>query len=191
MNLAKPILLILIAASAAPLAAQNAGKVVPPTIQAVPLPPPVMIAPPPPMAVPMVRSPNSFPPTTFQVEVLGGTERLWSGQLRVANYNSASYNSSVNEAPETCPADKSNLGRYAPNFSRSIRVGLNRRGYGYGPKEGENSFSISANWTRPGVPCEEDGSSSVSFDRTFTLEVGGKAEFKGDGGLVVRLSRVK
>ncbi|MCW1402224.1 hypothetical protein OKA06_07745 [Novosphingobium sp. MW5] len=117
----------------------------------------------------------------------GGAERLWSGELRVGGYNSASFNSTVSEAPETCPADKSDLGNYAPNFSRTIRVSVSRRGY----DGGNNGFFVSASWTRPGLPCEEYGSSTVSFDRPIKLEVGSKAEMKGDGGLVVRLTRLK
>jgi hypothetical protein len=133
----------------------------------------------------MYSPPSRQPATVFQVEVLGGSERLWLGDLRLGNYNNASFNSSVNEAPEICPADKSNLGSYAPNYGRSVRVSLSRRGYGV-----ENVFSANASWTRPGVVCEE-GSSTVSFDRSFKLEVGGKTELKGDGGLVVRLTRLK
>lgn len=147
-------------------------------------PPPVMVAPAP---VPMIAAPSRMLPTVFQVELLGGAERLWSGELRVGGYNSASFNSTVSEAPETCPADKSDLGNYAPNFSRTIRVSVSRRGY----DGGNNGFFVSASWTRPGLPCEEYGSSTVSFDRPIKLEVGSKAEMKGDGGLVVRLTRLK
>jgi hypothetical protein len=171
-----PIILTLVASTAA--SAQTRPEPMPPAP-----PPPVMIAPP--MPVPMVASPARLPATVFQVEVLGGTERLWAGDLRVGSYNNASFSSSVNEAPETCSADKANLGSYAPNFSRSVRVSLSRRGYG-----AADTFNVNASWTRPGVACEE-GSSTVSFDRSFKLEVGGRTEMKGDGGLVVRLTRLK
>ncbi len=109
------------------------------------------------------------------------------GNLRVGAYNSASFSSSVNEAPETCAADRSNLGSYAPNYGRNVRVSLNQRSYG----PDANTFTVSASWTRPGVACEDGSTSTVSFDRPFKLEVGEKAEFKGDGGLVVRVARLK
>lgn len=172
-----PIVFTLVAATAA--SAQTRPVPMPPAP-----PPPVMIAPPMPIRT---TAPARLPATLFQVEVLGGTERLWLGDLRVGGYGTASFNSSVNEAPEICPADKSNLGSYAPNYGRSVRVALNRRGY----TPEDTSFTVSANWTRPGVACEDSGSSTVSFDRPFKLEVGGKAEFKGDGGLIVRLTRLK
>ncbi|MFM6932512.1 MAG: hypothetical protein ACKOUT_09750 [Novosphingobium sp.] len=178
-----PIMFTLVASTAA--AAQSRPVPMPPPPVVAPPPPPVMIAP----APPMIRTVQAarMPATVFQVEVLGETERLWSGTLRVGAYNNAAFNSSVNEAPETCPADKSNLGSYAPNFGRSVRVALSRRGYG----ADDNTFTVSANWTRPGAACEDGGSAAVSFDRPFKLDVGGKAEFKGDGGLVVRVSRLK
>ncbi len=171
-----PIIFTLVASTAA--LAQTRPVPLPPAP-----PPPVMIAP---MPI-RTTSPVRLPAAVFQVEVLGGTERLWLGDLRVGGYGTASFNSSVNEAPETCPSDKSNLGSYAPNYGRSVRVALNRRGYA----ANDDTFSVSANWTRPGVACEDSGSSTVSFDRPFKLEVGGKAEFKGDGGLIVRVSRLK
>lgn len=177
-----PIVFTLVAATAA--SAQTRQVQIPMPMPPAP-PPPVMITPVPPMI--RTAAPARVPATVFQVEVLGGAERLWLGDLRVGGYGTASFNSSVNEAPETCPADKSNLGSYAPNYGRSVRVSLSRRGYG----ANENTFTVSANWTRPGAACEEAGSSTVSFDRHFKLDVGGKAEFKGDGGLVVRVSRLK
>ena len=192
MKLATPILFTLVAASAAPLAAQSTPVTVPPpppappVIRAVPPPPPVMVAPPPPVMI-APSAPKNQPPVVLQVELWGGSEKLWAGQLRVAGYNGANYNSSISEAPETCPADKSNLGYYAPNFGRSVRVNIYRRGY----SENDAQFSVSASWTRPGTPCVDTGSSTVSFDRTVTLDAGGKAELKGDGGLIVRLARVK
>lgn len=155
----------------------------PPVVRTVPRPaPPVMVAPP-----PMIQAPAHIPPTVLAVELMGGAEKLWSGELRIANYNNSSFSSTVSEAPATCPADKSNLGSYAPNQSRTIRVSVSRRGY----DAGNNGFFVSASWTRPGLPCEENGSSTVSFDRPIKLEVGSKAEMKGDGGLVVRLTRLK
>lgn len=173
-----PIVFTLVASTAAS-AQDSTVRPVPPAPPA-----PVMIAPPMPIRT---TAPVRLPATLFQVEVLGGTERLWLGDLRVGGYGTASFNSSVNEAPETCPADKSNLGSYAPNYGRSVRVALNRRGY----TAEDASFSVSANWTRPGVACEDSGSSTVSFDRPFKLAVGGKTEIRGDGGLVVRLVRLK
>ncbi|MFM5907051.1 MAG: hypothetical protein ACKOPO_05630 [Novosphingobium sp.] len=181
------------AASAATANAQD-RKVAPVAVAPSPAPP-VMIPPPPPIMIAPApsayRSQNNLPMAVFQVELIGGTERLWSGQLRLNSYNSASFNSTINEAMETCPADKANLGRYAPNFSRSVRVGLSRRNYGYGSTENSDEFAVSATWTRPGIPCQEDGTSSVSFDRPVTMTVGARTEIKGDGGLVVRLTRVK
>lgn len=188
MRVIVPIIFTLFASTAS---AQDKSVPMPPTpppppIRTVPMPPPpVMIAPPNP--VPMIAAPSRVPPAVLQVELLGGSERLWAGELRVGAYNNASFNSTVNEAPETCPADKSNLGSYAPNLSRTIRVSVSRRGY----DAGNSGFFVSASWTRPGLPCEEYGSSTVSFDRPVKLEIGSKAEMKGDGGLVVRLTRFK
>lgn len=182
MRVAVSVAFMLIASTAS---AQTAPKAVP--VPVVP-PPPVMIAPPPPIAVapPYQRQ---IPATVFQVEIMGGAERLWLGDLRVGNYGSATFNSSVSEAPETCAADKSNLGSYAPNYGRSIRVSISRNGYGYSSEA--NTFAVNASWTRPGTPCEERGTGTVSFERPFKMDVGGRAEFKGDGGLMVRVSRIK
>lgn len=182
-----PIIFTLVASTAA---AQDRPAPMPPAPPPPPIrtvvapPPPVMVAPAP---VPMVAAPSRMPPAVVQIELLGGAERLWSGDLRIGGYNNASFSSTVTEAPETCPADKSNLASYAPNSSRTIRVAVSRRGY----DAGNNGFFVSASWTRPGLPCEEYGSSTVSFDRPIKLEVGSKAEMKGDGGLVVRLTRLK
>lgn len=183
MRAAKSILFVAIVGTAAPLLAQS-NSVPPPApspIQA------VKAAPPAPPLIRQIEPARALPPAVFQVEMWGGNEKLWAGQLRVGTYGGANFNSTVSDAPETCQADKSNLGFYAPNQNRSIRVSLNSRRQ----SETNTVFSISASWTRPGVACEEAGSSTVSFDRTFNLEVGGKTELKSDGGLVVKLSRVK
>jgi hypothetical protein len=185
MKAAKSVFFLVVAAMPVLADAQERKAPAPP----LPPAPPIMVAPPPPVMV-APRPATPLPPTTFQVEVLGGSERLWAGTLRVGNYNSASYNSTITESLEGCPADKSNLARYAPNSSRSVRIGIARRSYGYGSSENLDSFAISASWTRPGVPCEEDGTSNVSFDRPVTMSIGSRAEMKGDGGLVVRLTRI-
>lgn len=186
MKPAAPFVFVLAATATSALAAQPVPVI--DTASPPPPTPPVIIAPPVAPPMPTIRSAPSkpLPPVQFQVEVMGGNERLWAGALRIANYSTASFNTTITEAPETCPADKGNLGFYAPGFTRSVRVSLARRGYG---KDG--AFSVSAQWTRPGAPCEEGSSLSVSFDRTFSLEPGEKGEFKGDGGLVVRITRLK
>ncbi|WP_144039923.1 hypothetical protein [Novosphingobium sp. TH158] len=140
------------------------------------------------MVAPTARIPSPPPPPAlFQVELWGGGEKLWSGQMRLANYAGASFNSTLSEAPEPCPADKSALGTYAPNQSRSLRVAINRRGYA--PENPE--YTVSASWTRPAGGCEAGGTSSVSFDRPMTIAVGQKQELKGDGGLAVVVTRLK
>lgn len=172
-------LLAVSAIGAAPGVAQQS-----PMPPVVPVAPAMAIAPPPPV-VSIARS--DARPASFAVELWGGNERLWAGSLRLAGHGSAWFNSTLNQAPEACPADKSELGRYAPNSTTSVRVGVSRRSY----QAAENAFSVSASWSRPGVPCVEDGSTTVTFDRPFDMKVGGKAEFKGDGSLMVRITRTK
>ncbi len=184
MKITAPIFFVVALAEASASANAQQHVSVPPMA---PPPPPVMVSPMP--VATTLRTTTPRPAVMIAVEVMGGAERLWAGQLRVAEYNSASFNSSVNEAPETCPADKSAQGRYAPNSGRSVQLSISRRNYDRSPSGEDSNFAISAGWTRPGVACEAGGTSTVSFNRTVALAPGGKAELKGDGGLVVRVSR--
>jgi hypothetical protein len=146
-------------------------------------PPPVMIAP----APPSYQSTRSarYVPVALDVELVAGGSPLWQGTLRLGDYN-ASYNQSLNQAPELCPQDNTGLPRFS-STTQSLRVNVTRRVVG---NTTDGQFNVGISWTRPGPPCE-GGVSTVSFDRTVSLKPGATVELAGDAGLVVRISRKK
>lgn len=175
---AGPVIAAMVCGAAAAGAAQAQVK----ESRAVPAPAPVIST----LAVPPYYSssrPARLKPVLVTVEVAGEADILYKGDLRIGD-TAASYNSSVNEAFEACPADGTGVPRFS-NATSSVRVSVSRRERD--AKAGER-FNVSVNWVRPGPPCE-GGVSTVGFDRTVSLDPGKTATLAGDAGLTVRVTR--
>jgi hypothetical protein len=120
---------------------------------------------------------------SIDVEVRGGREQIWAGNLRIrGNGNSGNYNQSKRDAGDPCPgADERSAQR-----TNDLRVTISRS---YSD-EGQDRFSVGATWTRPQDACPDGaGSRSVSFQQSVVLKSGETRELTGDGGLLVRLTR--
>lgn len=153
------------------------------------IPPPaspvIMEAPPPASITRQVRLAERRSVVSMDVEVRGGREVLWSGNLRVSANMSGEYSQSKREAWSACPGDDEGSSRY-PNRQNELRVSLNRR---YGDND-PDAFAISASWVRPVESCDAgQGSRSVAIAQNLKLSPGSSRELTGDGGLVVRVTR--
>lgn len=147
--------------------------------------PPIALETAPPSAARQARLAERRNAITFDVEVRGGREILWSGNLRISGNMSGEYSQSKREAWTACPGDGDGSSRYA-NRQNELRVSLNRR---YGEAE-TDAFSVSATWVRPFESCDEGlGSRSVAIVQNLTLLPGASRELIGDGGLMLRLTR--
>ncbi|MBV1917504.1 MAG: hypothetical protein KUG65_05515 [Sphingomonadaceae bacterium] len=122
-------------------------------------------------------------PTTIDIELSSGGERLWSGSLRLAApHGSASYSQSKNEFAGICPGkgDQRNV-----SSNENLRLNINRR---YSNQQ-VDQFSVTVNWTRPVAACNGGGTNTIGFQRPVELPLGGSATVSGAGGLLVRLTR--
>lgn len=152
-------------------------------------PPPVTImpaTPPAPVIYASSRPVRPQLPVLVGIDVIGGGEQLWNGQLRVAGAFGASLNSSVNETPEPCATDTSGFIQYPSTNTRSLRLRLERRD----SVEQIDRFYVSVSWSRPGVPCDGSGTLTVGLEKFVTLKKGASTEVRGDGDLLVRLKRI-
>lgn len=147
--------------------------------------PPVILETPAPSVVLRARQVERRNVVPLDVEVRGGRDMLWSGNLRISANMSGEYSQSKREAWSACPGDEEGGARY-PNRQNELRVSLNRR---YGDNDA-NTFAISVTWVRPVESCDGgQGSRSVAIAQNIKLPPGTSQELIGDGGLVVRVIR--
>lgn len=149
---------------------------------------PASASPPPPVVVRPANAPAIPATAVFDVVVRAGSEKLWSGSLRVSrNGGGSSYEESLQQPYEPCegegnPDRELRLG----SGSRQVNVRLNHRG---GGGADSNQFSVSASWQRPYSACEGGGTTTLRFDRQVSIGPGETRELVGDGGLAVKLHR--
>jgi hypothetical protein len=145
-------------------------------------PAPMMQPPLAPRSVPVVVEPNAVAP--IRVHVVADNRTLFDDELKVGRSSGASYNESRSEAANIdCSADR----YYGGGDRSSLSVQLYLRDeVQTGP-----AVNLSITWQRPastGV-CPNEGTRSVSLTQTVPLAPGQSATLRGDGGLVVTLSR--
>lgn len=122
-------------------------------------------------------------PTTIDVELNSGSERLWAGSLRLgAPYGNATYSQSKSEFAGTCPG-KGSANNVSSN--ENLRLYINRRN----SNQQAEQYSVNVNWTRPVAPCDGGGSDTIGFERPVELPPGASVTVVGTGGLSVRLTR--
>ena len=119
---------------------------------------------------------------TFDIEMRGAKVPLWSGSLRLrGNGNSASYTQSKQDAADSCLGENGSARQ-----TNDLRLTINR----VYSNEGEDRFSVAANWARPQDNCPDGvGIQTVSFQLIVAVKPGETRELRGDGGLVVTLTR--
>lgn len=147
----------------------------------IPGPPPVFIP-----SARMMASPASRGPiVTLDVEVRGGGELLWSGQLRVTNRSGASFTRQQSSAsPTICVADE-----YGDNSDRSS-LSVNLTTVRQSPAG--SGVEIRASWERPSddPDCKTRRSTrTVGLVETILVEPGREQVVNGDGGLSIRVRR--
>ena len=150
-------------------------------------PPPVIIsvppAPPPPMMA--VRSGPAEPVVAvpIHVRVAAGSQVLFDDTLRAARNSAASFEQNRSEAPVgPCPANRG----YGWGNRESLRVQLYLMD---NPQSGPQA-RVSVNWQRPSTAeCSAEGSRTVAVSESVPLAPGRTATIRGDGGLVVTLTR--
>ena len=117
--------------------------------------------------------------------MIGEGRSLWTGTLRLGGqYGNASFSQSKNEYAEPCPGEPFAGGR-ANSANHQLRFNLNRRNWQQQP----NEFGVNVTWVRPLNSCEGQGSNTVGFERTVTVQRGQQVSITGQGGLSIRLAR--
>ncbi len=120
---------------------------------------------------------------TLDVEVTGGTERLWFGTMRINNQNSGDYTSSLRHAGPCADGDE--VGRSYNGQQNQLTVNL-RRAY----NRDIDGFTIRVGWTHPRQECGTGGGqATVGFEQGFSLRPGASIQLAGDGGLSVKITR--
>ena len=130
-------------------------------------------------------SPEANVAVPIRVRVSAGDQVLFDDTLRAARNSSASYEQNRSEAPAgPCP---SNRGYGSGSNRESLRLQV------YVVEAGLNgpSARVTVNWQRPSdtAGCSSEGSRTVAVSETVPLQTGQTATVRGDGGLVVTLSR--
>ena len=138
---------------------------------------------PPPLVVRAANAPSSGETREYRVEILAEGTSLWSGTLRVAPGQAASFNMGKTEsaARSGCPAPP----RYESNRS-NLQLSLNSLG------ERNEQVRVRLSWQRPiDTPdCASIGSSrTVALDGTADFAIRRTNDLEGDAGLHVRLTR--
>ncbi|WP_394647998.1 hypothetical protein [uncultured Sphingomonas sp.] len=148
------------------------------TMQAVTIaPPPVYV---PSHTYPLSTPRGPFRSVTFDVEVRGGNQLLWSGAMRVSTDAGASIDRRQSDAPaERCPSAERGYGsseRDALSLSLSMRDST------------AMVVAVRGSWERrvDGGACE-GGTRTISFSDTVPIAPGSVTMIKGDGGLTVTL----
>ena len=109
---------------------------------------------------------------------------LWSGTLRVANNQGASYSQHLSQAStHLCPANSP--------YDRSERSSVSFNVYAQNHGQGTPSYRIDASWARPikEANCLESGTRTVQVNHAVALEPGQTAVIEGDAGLRVEVTR--
>ena len=148
----------------------------PPPIQAVrvPVPPPVPVPTP-------AEIPERY---MLDVEVRGGGDMLWSGQVRVAANVSATVRRELTQASEQpCPES----GYLGNTEQTSLNLSFQPRPI----SQGDHRLQVNARWARPGDNNCSSGLSARVAELTdlLTLETNVWTEIRGDAGLVLRVRR--
>jgi hypothetical protein len=114
----------------------------------------------------------------FDVEVRGGDQLLWSGQMRVSTQNGASLDRRQSDAPpEQCAFSERG---YDSTMRERLSINLSMR------DAPAALVSARATWERRPDSTDCRGNSrAVSFNETFPLESGKSKTIKADGGLMV------
>lgn len=173
------------AATPASLAAQ------PQTMPPPPPPAPVIMrtAPPPPVMESPADSADRIRAlqevVTLDVEVTGGSERLWLGNLRVNNQQSGDYNSTMSQARLLCPGQDYERS-YGGGLQDRLTLSFQRRDW----NRDIDGFYVRISWTHPREACGGGaGQSTVGFEQGVVLRPGETKLLTGDGGLVLKVSR--
>ncbi len=143
------------------------------------------VAMPPPIFIPASRR-ASGPIVTMDVEVRGGGEVLWNGQLRVSDRTGASFTRQQSGATPTACAGLETYGDTSERSSLSVNLSTVRQA------TANASVEIRVSWDRPSgdSDCASRRSTrSVGIVETVSLEPGRDQTISGDGGLSIRLRR--
>lgn len=123
-------------------------------------------------------------PATIAIEILEGSEKLWSGSLRVGGMGGSSFSESKSEFEDPCPGQPETDDRYyASNHQLSFNI--NRQ---MSPEE-PDQFWVNVSRGRPVPRCEGNGTNTVGFNRLVTLAPGQTVQLGGEMGLLVKLTR--
>ena len=109
---------------------------------------------------------------------------LWSGTLRVAINQGASYSQNLSQAStQSCPPNSP--------YDRSERSSVSFNVYGQNHGQGTPSYRIDASWARPikEANCLESGTRTVQINHAVALEPGQTTVIEGDAGLRVEITR--
>ncbi len=162
--------------------------------QTTPPPPPAPVimrtAPPPP---PVMESPTDSADriramqevVTLDVEITGGGERLWLGNLRINSQQTGDYNSTVSQARLPCPGQDYER-QYGGGLQDRLTLSFQRRDW----NRDIDGFYLRISWTHPREACGTGaGQSTVGFEQGIVLRPGETKLLTGDGGLVLKVSR--
>lgn len=147
-------------------------------------PPPIIAATPSPMPPTVGNVSAPYVVVPIHVRIAAGNEILFSDTLRVAQNGGANFDQNRSEAPAgPCPANRS----YGYGNRQSLRVQL----YYLDAAQNGPSVRVTVNWQRPSstADCSSEGSRTVAVSETVPLQLGQTASIRGDGGLIVTLSR--
>ncbi|MEE4288719.1 MAG: hypothetical protein V2J14_05065 [Erythrobacter sp.] len=164
--------LLLGAALAAPLAAQDIPPPVPAirTADQIPGPAPTSRS---------AAAKDAPSPQQIDVRVLGAGGELWAGTLSVAEYGGARVNLDVQDFDPRCYVAE----RRYPQRRNAVQMRLN-------PVNRQvQTYRLEVTWSRPSQDCSEQGSRSSGFELQVELPSGEMRTLEGDGGLRVELTR--
>ncbi|MDO6413201.1 hypothetical protein Q4F19_02285 [Sphingomonas sp. BIUV-7] len=128
--------------------------------------------------------PRAFSAATYDVDVRLGSAPLWSGPMRVSDYNGASFSQEKTDGSAAdCAADRRGGGQERS----SLLIRLSGRGIG-----DRSITQLTITVMRPGAVgrCEDQASTrTVGLTESFAIEPGQDVRIEGDGGLSVRVHR--
>lgn len=170
-------LLMLFVAQAAILA--TAPPMPPPLVRYPAVTPPITIIPAPPPAAPPIS-------VAIDVNVMAEGRTIYNETLRVAPGYRANVSEGMNQASAViCPGSRS------WNASERQMLKLEVSHADGDDRSDPDRFAVTVSWTRPGLAdgCGPAGGRTVSLTDGGVIRRGASANFRGDGGLTVILSR--
>ncbi|MDJ0978018.1 MAG: hypothetical protein QNI87_05740 [Erythrobacter sp.] len=117
----------------------------------------------------------------FRAEISGAGRLLWAGDLHLAEYNGARIETDLRDIDSQCDFSKRRIATRNSGVVLSLAPVDLEEGY---------RFRLKTFWARRAPDCGVDRTDTSWINQPVEIEVGEPKVFTGDGGLVVRLTRL-